>query len=160
MLELMESSCGGGGGGGPGMGGTKGGRIPSRISGSSTPPARSSPSHSREGSPLLLKRGAPGHAPLAGQLSAPPVQQYHERLHASLKRSNSLKRLLKLPIFGGQTGKRGGGGSGGGFAMSCGALLGQSVAAKGGGGECGEGDGGRRGEGRQEWTKRERVAGK
>nr|XP_027238413.1 uncharacterized protein LOC113829439 [Penaeus vannamei] len=101
MLELMESSCGGGGG--PGMGGTKGGRIPSRMSGSSTPPARSSPSHSREGSPLLLKRGPPAHAPLAGQLSAPPVQQYHERLHASLKRSNSLKRLLKLPIFGGQT---------------------------------------------------------
>ncbi|XP_042893543.1 uncharacterized protein LOC122267560 [Penaeus japonicus] len=101
MLELMESNCGGG----PGMGGTKGGRIPSRMSGSSTPPARSSPSHSREGSPLLLKRNAPGHTPLAGQLSAPPVQQYHERLHASLKRSNSLKRLLKLPIFGGQTGK-------------------------------------------------------
>lgn len=94
MLELMESSGGGGG---------KGGRVPARVSGSSTPPSRSSPSHSREGSPLLLKRAL--HPPLAGQLSAPPVQQYHERLHASLKRSNSLKRLLKLPIFGGQTGE-------------------------------------------------------
>lgn len=93
MLELMESSGGGG----------KGGRVPARLSGSSTPPSRSSPSHSREGSPLLLKRGL--HPPLAGQLSAPPVQQYHERIHASLKRSNSLKRLLKLPIFGGQTGE-------------------------------------------------------
>ncbi|MPC45319.1 hypothetical protein E2C01_039016 [Portunus trituberculatus] len=99
MLELMESS---GGGGGLGSGG-KGGRFPARISGSSTPPSRSSPSHSREGSPLLLKRGF--HPPLAGQLSAPPVQQYHERIHATLKRSNSLKRLLKLPIFGGQTGE-------------------------------------------------------
>ncbi|XP_050691051.1 uncharacterized protein LOC126982798 [Eriocheir sinensis] len=93
MLELMESSGGGG----------KGGRVPARVSGSSTPPSRGSPSHSREGSPLLLKRAL--HPPLAGQLSAPPVQQYHERLHASLKRSNSLKRLLKLPIFGGQTGE-------------------------------------------------------
>lgn len=102
MLELMESS-----GGGLGSGG-KGGRVPARVSGSSTPPSRSSPSHSREGSPLLLKKGL--HPPLAGQLSAPPVQQYHERLHATLKRSNSLKRLLKLPIFGGQTGKCWGGG--------------------------------------------------
>lgn len=131
MLELMESSCGGGGG--PGMGGTKGGRIPSRMSGSSTPPARSSPSHSREGSPLLLKRGPPAHAPLAGQLSAPPVQQYHERLHASLKRSNSLKRLLKLPIFGGQTGKLGGRGKGrcGRVVMSCDALLVLAICFKG-----------------------------
>ncbi|KAG0716520.1 hypothetical protein GWK47_009464 [Chionoecetes opilio] len=101
MLELMESSSGGGrGGGGLGSGG-KGARIAARLSGSSTPPSRSSPNHSREGSPLLLKRVL--HPPLAGQLSAPPVQQYHERLHATLKRSNSLKRLLKLPIFGGQS---------------------------------------------------------
>lgn len=107
MLELMESSGGGGG---------KGGRLSGRVSGSSTPPSRGSPSHSREGSPLLLKRAL--HPPLAGQLSAPPVQQYHEPIHASLKRSNSLKRLLKLPIFGGQTGEcfgapvPGGGGAG------------------------------------------------
>lgn len=98
----MESS---GGGAGLGQASKGGGRFSPRVGGSSTPPSRSSPSHSREGSPLLLKRSP--HPPLAGQLSAPPVQQYHERLHASLKRSNSLKRLLKLPIFGGQTGEKG-----------------------------------------------------
>ncbi|KAK7006064.1 hypothetical protein SK128_012873, partial [Halocaridina rubra] len=98
MLDVMESPVGSSGGGS-----NKGSRLTSRLGGSCTPPARSSPSHSREGSPLLLKRALPGHPPLAGQHSAPPVQQYHERIHASLKRSNSLKRLLKLPIFGGQT---------------------------------------------------------
>ena len=112
MLELMESTSGGAGAGGGspssgtniGVGSGRNKTHPPRLpSGSSTPPSRASPAHSREGSPLLLKR--PLHAPLSPQLSAPPVQQYHERIHATLKRSNSLKRLLKLPIFGGQTGK-------------------------------------------------------
>ena len=102
MLELMESSSGGGGSGSNTPRGKPSSHPPRLPTGSATPPSRASPAHSREGSPLLLKRSI--HAPLSPQLSAPPVQQYHERIHATLKRSNSLKRLLKLPIFGGQTG--------------------------------------------------------
>ncbi|XP_076036459.1 uncharacterized protein LOC143022227 [Oratosquilla oratoria] len=120
MLELMEATgLGAGGRGAKGPAHTPPRPHP-RTSGMSTPPARASPAGSREGSPLIGKRtlsfGLHNHTPLGSQHSAPggpggtgptggPVQQYHERIHATLKRSNSLKRLLKLPIFGGQTGK-------------------------------------------------------
>ncbi|XP_047741446.1 uncharacterized protein LOC125179492, partial [Hyalella azteca] len=66
--------------------------------------AGASPVASRESSPLLLKR-AIGLSMLqvAGNCSSgqcSPVSQ-HEKLHSTLKRSNSLKRILRMPLFGG-----------------------------------------------------------
>ena len=51
----------------------------------------SSSGSSREGSPLLLKKALVGGAPASDRLN-------------TLKRSNSLKRMFKMPLFGG-TGK-------------------------------------------------------
>ncbi|CAL4134678.1 unnamed protein product, partial [Meganyctiphanes norvegica] len=126
MLGVMESStesCGAGTGMGGGgceeaaiaTVGVHGGRAARRMasSGMGTPPLGRSGSPaptaapvapgSREGSPLMLKRSLqhhPHHPHLQTQNSTPPPHPInHERF--SLKRSNSLKRLLKLPIFGG-----------------------------------------------------------
>ncbi|KAF2364279.1 hypothetical protein FHG87_004972, partial [Trinorchestia longiramus] len=67
--------------------------------------AGASPVGSRESSPLLLKR-AIGLSMLqvasnsSSSAQSSPVS-HHDKLQSTLRRSNSLKRILKMPLFGG-----------------------------------------------------------